>query len=51
MVNCIFKFLFIFTCIIEMSMYISKCQEDKDLTIKVVKPLLKTFKDVLNSPL
>lgn len=34
-----------------MSMYISKCQEDRDLTIKVESPLLKTFKDVLNYPL
>lgn len=30
-----------------MFMYITECQEDRDLTIKVDNPLLKTFKDVL----
>ena len=51
MTNCILKVFFSFTCIIEMFMYITECQEGKDLTIKVVRPLLKTFTDVLNFPL
>lgn len=34
-----------------MFMYITECQEDRGLTIKVESPLLKMFKDVLNFPL
>lgn len=30
-----------------MFMYITECQEDRGLTIKVESPLLKMFKDVL----
>ena len=47
MTNCILKDFFSFTCIIEMFMYITECQEDRGLTIKVESPLLKMFKDVL----
>ena len=51
MTNCILKDFSGFTCIIEMFMYITECQKDKGLTIKVESPLLKMFKDVLNFPL
>lgn len=47
MTNCILKDFFGFTCIIEMFMYITECQEDRELTVKATNPVRKTLKDVL----